>query len=138
MTAAKRRPRGTLEELRIWEAMQDEGGPEWSRRVEVRQLLTPLVPDSANPARLDAVRWADSAEDVPDGVPFPTPDNLPDFVAYFDEEARACDTALNDLEGLTLPDGVTLEEARQVVRLAQAGWMLWASMGRVLMSWEDV
>ena len=129
---------GTLEALKAHGAIQDEDGPAWARFVEVARLLTPLFPDSVNPARAGALRWADATEEVPDGVPFPVPDNLPDFVAYFDEEARNCEAALSGLDVASLPAGVTPEEARQVFRYARAGWRLWASHGRVLIEWGDV
>ena len=54
------------------------------------------------------------------------------------EEARRCDALLSGLDVASLPDGVTLEEARQVFQYARAGWRLWASQGRVLIEWGDV
>lgn len=175
MTAAKRKPRGTLARLEALEArqaervqavavvrgeqtrqaldaldvstleylyahedMQQEDGPAWARFVEVARILQTLFADSPNPDRLDAVAWCDAVEYTGDGVPFPVPDRLADFVAYFDEEKRNCDAALSKLDGLALPDGVSLDEARQVFEFARAGWKLWGSMGRVFLDWGGV
>lgn len=128
----------TLKDLKSWGAVQEEDGPAWARFLEVGRVLAGMFPDSTNPVRPDAVRWVEVLEEMQEGLPFPVPDRLSDFVAYFDEEVRNCEAALAELEGgRTLPDGMTPDEAVGVIRYARAGWKLWGGMGRVLADWWD-